>query len=164
MPTHSYPLKAGTTSKVFLVYARTGGEGVTALRCDSPGVTAAYIREGEPGVHGMDLTEGRVGTWSSGAFVEVDPELLPGVYQVGVPDEMLAPGSTRALLMLRFPGVEIDPVDVDLVAFDPQDSIRLGMSALGPEERVAALRGAFPRLARKEIEERQAVLDGEADQ
>jgi hypothetical protein len=164
MPTHSYTLKAGTTSKVFLVHVRAGGEGRSALRHDTPGVTAAYVREGEGGVHVVPLTLGRVGSWSAGGFVEVDPDLLPGVYQVGIPNEMLAPGSTRAVLVLRCPGVEIDPVDVDLVAFDPQDPIRLGMSALGPEGRVAALRGAFPRLAQKEIEEQQAMLDGDADQ
>jgi hypothetical protein len=91
--------------------------------------------------------------------VEVDPDLLPGIYQFGAPDEMLAPGSTRAVLVVQFPGAVIDPVEVDLVAFDPQDSVRLGMTALSPEARVEALRGAFPRLAAKEIEERSAVKE-----
>src|SRR5882724_2832062 len=42
---------------------------------------------------------------------------------------------------------------IHLVAYDPQDADRLGMSALGPEGRRAALRGAFPRLTAKELGE-----------
>ena len=145
------------------MFARAGGEARPGLRHDTAGATATYVREGEPSGHPFELRPGRLGQWTPGAFVEVDPDLLPGVYQVGVPDAMLASGSTRAVLMLRFPGVAIDPVDVDLVAFDPQDPVRLGMSALGPEGRVAALRGAFPLLARKEIEERQALADRDPD-
>jgi hypothetical protein len=85
---------------------------------------------------------------------------MPGVYRVGLPDAMLAKGSARALLVVRFPGVRIDPVEVELVAYDPLDDVRLGMSSLGPTERIAALRGAFPLLAGREIEEREARLRG----
>jgi hypothetical protein len=77
--------------------------------------------------------------------------LLPGVYQFGVPDEMLAAGAETVTLMLKFPGAVIEPISIHLVAYDPQDADRLGMTALGPEGRRAALRGAFPRLTEKEL-------------
>jgi hypothetical protein len=93
----------------------------------------------------------------AGGFVEVDAELMPGVYQFGLPDEVVAEGSEHAVLVLRFPGAEIDPIDMALVAYDPQDESRLGMTALGPEGRVAALRGAFPRLTALELKEREAL-------
>jgi hypothetical protein len=45
----------------------------------------------------------------------------------------------------------IEPISIHLVAYDPQDSERLGMTALGPEGRLKALRGAFPRLTANEL-------------
>lgn len=164
MPVHAYTIKAGTTSRLFLVHARTADAArapKTGLSASTPGAGAAFARAGEPGAVEVPLSEGTVGTWTPGGFAEVDPDLMPGVYQVAAPDEMLAAGSTRAMLVLRFPGAAIDPVEVDLVAFDPQDSVRLGMTSLGPEARIEALRGAFPRLGAKEIEERTALLQKE---
>jgi hypothetical protein len=161
VPLHSsHTIRWGTTSKLLLLYARdaAGQTPKTGLTHDAPGASAAYVREGE-GATPVSLSEGAVGAWSPGGFVEVDPDLLPGVYQFGAPDQMLASGSAHVLLVVRFPGVLIDPVEADLVAYDPLDSIRLGMSALGPEERIQALKGAFPRLAAKEIRERMAMKD-----
>jgi hypothetical protein len=140
VPRHAYTIKRGSTGQQILIYAEREGsrEPAVGLRHDAPGARAAA------------------------GFVELDRELTPGVYQLGLPDELLAEGAARALLMLRFAGVTIEPVQIDLVAFDPQDPIRLGMSALGPEARVQALQGAFPLLARREIEERMAALSAAA--
>src|SRR6059036_563313 len=138
MPTRLVTVRAGSRSRLLHVHARAmdGSGPRTGLTAGSPGARAAYIREGEPGAVEVPLSPGAVGEWSSGGFVEVDAELLPGVYQFGAPDELLASGSARALLLLRFEGAVVDPVDVDLVAFDPQDTVRLGLTALGPEARV----------------------------
>ena len=99
----------------------------------------------------IPLVDGKLGEHRAGSFVEIDSKLLPGVYQFGVPDEMLAAGAETVTLMLKFPGAVIEPISIHLVAYDPQDADRLGMSALGPEGRRAALRGAFPRLTAKEL-------------
>jgi hypothetical protein len=152
----SYALKKGTTSKILLVYAMDPGDmrsGKTGLSSHTPGSSAAYIREGEAQVARIDLLEGKLGEHRAGSFVEIDSELLPGVYQFGVPDEMLAAGAETVTLMLKFPEAVIEPISIHLVAYDPQDADRLGMAALGPEGRRAALRGAFPRLTAKELGE-----------
>jgi hypothetical protein len=152
----SYVLKKGTTSKILLVYAldaaemRSGKSGLSSRTQES---SAAYIREGEAQVRRIALVEGRLGEHRAGSFVEIDSKLLPGVYQFGVPDEMLAAGAETVTLMFNFPGAIIEPISIHLVAYDPQDADRLGMSALGPEGRRAALRGAFPRLTAKELGE-----------
>jgi hypothetical protein len=66
---------------------------------------------------------------------------------------MLAANADTVILAVRFPGAVIEPVEINLVAYDPQDADRLGMAAIGREGRVAALRGAFPRLTTRELDE-----------
>lgn len=152
----SYALKKGTTSKILLLYAvdaadmRSGKIGLSSQTRDA---SAACIREGEAQVRRIPLVEGKLGQHQPGGFVEIDGKLLPGVYQFGVPDEMLAVGAETVTLVLKFPGAVIEPISIHLVAYDPQDADRLGMAALGPEGRRAALRGAFPRLTAKELGE-----------
>lgn len=150
----SYALKKGTTSKILLVYALDASgmrSGKTGLSAGTAEASAAYIREGEAQVRRITLVEGKLGEHQAGSFVEVDSNLLPGVYQFGVPDEMLAAGAETVTLMLKFPGAVLEPISIHLVAYDPQDAERLGMTALGPEGRLNALRGAFPRLTEKEL-------------
>jgi hypothetical protein len=150
----SYTLKKGTTSKILLVYAIDSADmrsGKTGLSAQTPDASAAYIREGEGRVQRITFSAGKLGEHRAGSFVEVDSKLLPGIYQFGVPDEMLAAGAETVTLVLKFPGAAIEPISVHLVAYDPQDADRLGMAALGPEGRRAALRGAFPRLTEKEL-------------
>ena len=152
----SYALKKGTTSKILLVYAIDAADmrsGKTGLSSKTPDSSAAYIREGETQVRRIPLVEGKVGEHRAGSFVEIDNKLLPGVYQFSVPDEMLASGAETVTLMLKFSRAVIEPISIHLVAYYPQDADRLGMAALGPEGRKAALRGAFPRLTAKELGE-----------
>src|SRR5262249_49102868 len=152
----SYTLKKGTTSKILLVYALDAAEmrlGKTGLNSQTAESCAAYIREGEAQVQRIPLIEGKLGEHRAGSFVEVDSKSLPGIYQFGVPDEMLAAGAETVTLMLKFPAAIIEPISIHLVAYNPQDADRLGMLALGPEGRRAALRGAFPRLTAKELGE-----------
>ena len=156
----SYALKKGTTSKILLVCAFDAADmrsGKTGLNSGTPDSSAAYIREGETQVRRIPLMEGKLGEHQAGSFVEIDRKLLPGVYQLGVPDEMLASGAETVMLVLKFPGAVIEPISIHLVAYDPQDADRLGMSALGPEGRRAALRGAFPRLTAKELGEASEI-------
>jgi hypothetical protein len=150
----SYALKKGTASKMLLVYALDATDlhsGKMGLSVPTADASAAYIREGEAEVRRIPLVEGKLGEHRAGSFVEVDSKLLPGVYQFGVPDEMLSAGAETVTLMLKFPGTVIEPISIHLVAYDPQDAERLGMTALGPEGRLNALRGAFPRLTAKEL-------------
>ncbi len=150
----SYALKQDTAAKILLVYASDATDtsaGKTGLSSDSEKATAAFIREGEAQVRQITLCNGKLGEYRPGSWVEVDRDLLPGLYQFGLPDEVLASGAETATLMLRFPGAVIEPISIHIVAYDPQDSDRLGMAALGPQGRINALRGAFPRLTAKEL-------------
>jgi hypothetical protein len=150
---HAYTMKAGTKSKLLLVYA-TSGDGTSArtgLARNLSAGSAAYIREGDSAARNVPIVQGRVGEWGAGAFAEVDPELLPGVYQFGAPDEMIAEGSARAVLLIRFPGAVIKPVEINLVAYDPQDAERIGVWSLAGHKRHEFLRQALPRFTEMEL-------------
>lgn len=150
---HTYTMKAGTKSKLLLVYATSAEDtsGKTKLARNLSAARAAYIREGDSTAHRVPIVEGRVGEWGSGALAEVDPELLPGLYQFGAPDEMLAEGSARAVLLLRFPDTVIKPVEIHLVAYDPQDAERMGVWSLAGHKRHEFLRQALPRFTEMEL-------------
>jgi len=151
---HAYTMKAGTTSKLLLVHAMSAqsGSGKTGLGKNLSSGSAAYIREGGSSARRVPIVDGRVGEWGSGALAEVDPELLPGIYQFGAPDEMLAQGSARAVLLIRFPDTLIKPVEINLVAYDPQDAERIGVWSLAGHKRHEFLRQALPRFTEMELE------------
>ena len=150
---HTYTIKAGTKSKLLLVYATSAEStsGKTGLGKNLVAGSVAYIREGDSAARQVPIVEGRVGEWASGALAEVNPELLPGLYQFGASDEMLAEGSARAVLMLRFPDTVIKPVEIHLVAYDPQDAERMGVWSLAGHKRHEFLRQALPRFTEKEL-------------
>ncbi len=150
---HTYTMKAGTTSKLLLVYATSpdGISGKTGLSKNLSTGSAAYIREGDSVARSIPIVAGRVGAWASGALAEVDSELLPGIYQFGAPDEMVAEGSARAVLLIRFPDTVIKPVEIHLVAYDPQDSERIGVWSLAGHKRHEFLRQALPRFTEMEL-------------
>ena len=146
-------MKAGTKSKLLLVYATSAEStsGKTGLAKNLSAASAAYIREGDSAARRVPIGQGRVGEWGSGALAEVDPELLPGLYQFGAPDEMLAEGSARAVLLIRFPDTVIKPVEINLVAYDPQDAERIGVWSLAGHKRHEFLRQALPRFTEMEL-------------
>jgi hypothetical protein len=157
MPVREYTMRWDSTGRSVFVEVTNAGRLATGLGHDSPGLAAAYVREGERAV-ALPLFAGSLEEHVPGGWAEVDPDLMPGLYRLGLPDEVLARGPSRAMVVLRGPDLRIDPIEIELVAYDPLDPVRLGMSSLGPTERLAALRGAFPLLAGREIEEREAKL------
>ena len=151
---HQHTIKAGTTRKLIFCFASdasTPSSAKTGLASHVSQAVVAFVREGEATVHRVPLTPGRVGEWSPGSFAEVDADLMPGVYQLGAPDEMLATGSTRAMLCARFPGACITPIEISLVAYDPQDGERIGVWGLANHKRHEFLRRALPRLTEMEL-------------
>jgi hypothetical protein len=159
---HAYTVKAGTRSKLLFFHAvdlADPARGNTGLSARTPGAVAGYIREGQSQAQAVPLVPGRLGEWTAGGLAEVDPHLLPGVYQFGAPDEMLAEGSARVLLLIRLPGAAVRPIEVNLVAYDPQDAERIGLGGLSSGKRHEFLRQALPRFTEQEL-----VLGRQAEQ
>lgn len=150
---HAHTIKAGTTGRVVLLFAHDeAGRSVTGLRHDAPGTRATAVRAGDAKAIEFPLTPATPGEYVPGGFVEVDADLAPGVYQLGIPDDILAQGSESAMLVVVMPGAIIPPVQIHLVAFDPSDSVCIGMEGLKDRNRHEFLRRALPRLTELELE------------
>lgn len=159
MPVHlSHTVRHGTSQRsIFVVASHSDGSPATGLNHRSTGIQAGYVRIGESAV-GITLTQGHVGSWTEGGFVEVDEGLLPGVYQLDLPDRVMAEGSTEALVTVRGQEASFEPVDITMVAYDPQDARSLGLVQLDQSTRHDFLRRALPVFTEMEL----AIARGEA--
>ncbi len=143
VPVHSsYTIQWGSTGRSLLVRAADAdGAAVVGLGPASPGARAAYVREGEQAVElALD------------SFTEVDAALMPGIYRMQLPPEVVAPGSPHAMVIVAFDGAEIPPIDLELVAYDPLDEACIGMVQLQDKRRHEFLRTALPNLTKMEYE------------
>ncbi len=145
MPVHmSHTVRWGSEGRSVLLFAHDlTGSAVAGLSGNSPGAVAAYVREGEEAVP-VGLTDTCLG--------EVDPDLAPGLYRLDLPDELFAAGSPHAVVLVRFAGALVDPIEFELVAYDPLDPSCIGMSQLGDRKRHEFLRRALPRFTEMEYE------------
>jgi hypothetical protein len=83
----------GKLARVFIQNVSTGA-GLTGLVYNTAGLTAYYAIEGASADVAIALSAGTKGTWSSGGFVEFDATNMPGVYELGLPNLMLASGAS----------------------------------------------------------------------
>jgi hypothetical protein len=150
-----HTIRQGSRSRSILVYAADAADPTSprsGLAAGSADAGAAAIRADDEDPFEIRLTENTVDSFIPGGWVEVDGEVVPGVYRFGIPNAVLASGATHAMLMFRFPGAVIDPVELLLVAYDPQERERIGMECQIWEERQAFLRQGLARLAELEME------------
>jgi hypothetical protein len=147
-------IRAGSRGRRAYVFARdagTGALGVRGLRYDSLGARAGYLRSGSAEVRRIALRPGHADRHVPGGFREVDAGLLPGVYEIGLPDEVLAGGAPRVIVSIQAPGATIEPVMISLVAYDPREPERLGMASLEWPARWRFLRRGLPKLTSMEL-------------
>lgn len=127
-------VKKGTTSYIARLFIQdstvTTGAGKTGLTSSSLSCYRARDDDGNAGGTQLSLTAGTKGTWSSGGFVEKDSTNMPGVYELGLDNNGLVTGSNSVLYMLT--GTNVAPVvlEIQLVNFDPNDGVHLGLTSL----------------------------------
>lgn len=144
--------KAGTTSKRIEVFIQdsssTTGAGLTGLTNASSGLTWYFGREddGNAGGTAVSIVSATRGTFTSGGFVEKDATNMPGVYELGIPNAALAAGSTWVTMLLKgATNMAPLPVEIELVAYDPYDTVRMGMTSL-PNVAFGAVGGLSSRV------------------
>jgi hypothetical protein len=155
VPSHPrYVFQQGSRSRSILLVARdvkAPSEPKSGLVPELPGASAYIMRVGEDDPIHVRLSTNTVSSFIPGGWIEVDPDLAPGIYRFGVPNRALTSGSSSAMLMIRFPGAIIEPVEFLLGTYDPQEAERIGMECQVWEERQAFLRQGLARLAEMEV-------------
>lgn len=128
---------AGATSvlREITVYNSTTGAPLPGLSSASSGITGAYRVRGHAGAYTtFTLTStGSLGTWASGWFKEVDAANAPGVYEVGLPNQFTGTGLQGDYVEFVFSGASsMSPASlvIDIVAYNPQSGVNLGLSNL----------------------------------
>lgn len=130
-------VKKGKTSKRIFISIQdsssTTGAGLTGLTSGSAGLICYRAREDDGNAAGtqLSLSAGTRGTWSSGGFVEKDSTNMKGIYELGLDNAGLATGSDTVVYILSG-ATNMAPcrIEIQLVDFDPQDAVHLGISAL----------------------------------
>jgi hypothetical protein len=83
----------------------------------------------------------------------MNAQLMPGLYELGLPDELCAEGANRATVMIRAPGAIPQVIYIDLVGYDPYDRDRLGLDCLSREARHEVISRAFREVVPEIVEE-----------
>jgi hypothetical protein len=132
-----YLIKKGTTSKRIPIFiqdiTKADGSGLTGLTNASSGLTCYSWRESDGNVGGTSITlaSATLGTFTSGGFKEKDATNLPGWYEFGVPNTVLATGSDWAIIMFKgatnMPPV---PVEIQLTDWDPDTAVPANFASL----------------------------------
>lgn len=143
-------VKKGATSQsiyfeVLDSTSTTGGR-KTGLAYNTSSLTAYYVRNGGSATAITLATLAAANSaWSSGGFKEVDATNMPGLYRLDVPDAALASGAESVVITIKgATGMVQVSYDVQLVAIDPQDSVRAGLTAL-PNAAAEAAGGLYTR-------------------
>jgi hypothetical protein len=110
----------------------TTGAGLTGLTFETANLVASYVR---PGAARAAITLATLAAadsaHSDGGFKEVDATNMPGIYRLDLPDAVCATGVNSVVVMLKG-ATNMAPVvlEVQLVSYDPNDAVRLGITAL----------------------------------
>jgi len=127
----------GKTSKRIVVFIQSSisanGAGLTGLVNNSGGLTWYYWREDTGNAAGtiVNIVSATRGTFTSSGFIEIDSSNLPGFYELGVPNAVLASGATWAVMMLQGAANMVPcPVEIQLTAYDPYNATTLGLTNL----------------------------------
>lgn len=124
-----HPIKAGTTDQsVYLrIVDATDGTPETGVVYNTSGIDLWYRRTGGAKV---SITEASLlaltDAHSDGGFLHVGD----GLYRLDLPDAAVAAGATSVLVGGTVTGMVVVETLVPLVAYDGQDTVRLGLTAL----------------------------------
>lgn len=130
---------AGSTSQSVTVFIQdssaTTGVGLTGLAYNTASLTAYYTFSGTS-TAATAITLATLAAansaYSSGGFKEVDATNMPGVYRLDLPNAAIAGSSGRSVVVMLKGATNMAPcvLEIELTAWNNQDSVRGGMTAL----------------------------------
>lgn len=144
-------IPAGTTSKRIAIFIQdsssTTGAGLTGLTNASGSLTCySWIdTDGNAGGTAQALQAATRGTWTTRGFIEKDATNMPGYYEFGIPDALIAAGVKWANIMFKG-ATNMAPLalEIEVEAVNNQDSVRYGLTAL-PNAAAEAAGGLYTR-------------------
>ena len=141
--------KAGVTSQTVDVFimdsSSTIGAGLSGLAFNTAGLKAYYRKGATGSATAITLATQTVGgAWSSGGFVEIDATNMKGVYRLDVPDTVFASSPWATLYLYGATNMAPVALELEIVAIDPFDAVRLGLTAL-PNAGAEAAVGLYTR-------------------
>jgi hypothetical protein len=138
----------GQTDYTVLVKIRTTA-GAAATGLTEASIDIAYARvETDNDVTTNDVTPASLSALtdahSDWGFKEISATDHPGLYRLDIADAVFASGAWSAVVTIT--GTGLDPADLEfvLIAFNPRDAVRLGLTAL-PNAAAEAAGGLFTR-------------------
>lgn len=140
----------GRTSQIIPVrIVDSNGLPKTGLVFNTSGLSAVYQRELDAAPTTITLATMTAGTWATGGFIELNSTSMPGVYAVGIPNAAISAADASTWSVIQFVGtvaanLYAQPIRIDLVAVNVQDSVRYGLTAL-PNANAEAAGGLYTR-------------------
>lgn len=137
-------LVQGTTSHTekVMIYNSSSGAPLSGLVYNTSGLTCYYILEGGNADVAVSLVTATLGTWSSGGFIAVDGTNMPGLYEIGIPNAALTGAKSVVVLLQGAASMQPVVIEIELTAWNNQDAVHGGMSAL--PNAAAAAAGGLP--------------------
>lgn len=142
-------LLAGSTSVSVQVFIQDSsvstGAGLTGLAYNTASLVASYVQPaGSRTAITLATLAAANSAWSSGGFKEIDATNCPGLYRLDIPNAALT-GATHVTIHLKGAASMVPCLlEVELVAYNPFDAVRLGLTAL-PNAAAEAAGGLFTR-------------------
>ncbi len=138
-------IKGGTADVSIDVYIidETTGIPETGVVFNEAGIDLKYRREGAAVVAIVEVdlaTPLLTDPHLDGGFLEIGN----GVYRFDLPDAVCAAGVKHVTVFGTITGMIVLPVEIQLVAFDPDDTVRLGLTSL-PNAAAEAAGGLYTR-------------------
>ncbi len=141
-------LKAGSTSNILQIFiadsSSTTGAGLTGLVFNTASLTAYYHKDADTTATAITLVTMTVGTYTSSGFKEIDATNMPGWYQFCPPNAAVSSGANVGFHLKGATNMAPLPIEVQLVAVDLQDTVRLGLTSL-PNAAAEAAGGLYTR-------------------
>lgn len=128
-------IKAGAIDQTIDIFiqdsASTTGAGKTGLVYNTASLTCYYRKGATGSATALTLVTQTVGgAHSDGGFVEIDATNMPGMYRLDLSDTIVAAAGTVTIMLKGASGMAPLPIELQVVAANLEDGVRLGLTAL----------------------------------
>lgn len=142
-------IQVAATSQTVNVFIQdsssTTGAGLSGLVYNSSGLTAYYaLPKAASAAITLATLAAVTSAYSSGGFKEIDATNMKGWYRLDIPDAALASGRFVSIHLFGATNMAPLPIEIELTAWNNQDAVRGGMTAL-PNANAEAAGGLFTR-------------------